>query len=216
MYLSFFQEEKRSFKNWYYKNKYGIILLMIVCVAGLYPLLEISLRNFFIYLLSFCLGIFYFLPFSNLRTLPVVKSFTVGAVWTLVSVVAPLEEYPWDSKQTAFCLMQLFLISALCVLFNIRDMEEDRRSGTHSVPVLFGIKNAKNLAYLIFILYLAAYPFVENSIYFFLISFLTFLAGCIFTYKTTLKNHPFYYSFGVDGIILFQSLVGIFLFKFIR
>jgi len=208
MYLSFFQSKPYSLKGWQYKNKYLIILLMFLSLVGFYPVLEISRQNMLIYFISFCLGVFYFLPFSNLRAIPVIKSFTVGLVWILVCVAAPLEEYGWNTGKIFFCVAQLFLISALCVLFNIRDTEEDRKTNTYSIPVLFGIKKARIFNYIILLLYLSLSFVVQGSIGFFAVCFITFSVSCFFTQKASLKNHPFYYAFGVDGIILLQSLLG--------
>ncbi len=207
MYLSFFQRKSGRSKDWNYKSKYIIVFLM----AGLYPVLEISRHNMLIYFVSFCLGIFYFLPFSNLRAIPVVKSFTVGLVWVLVCVAAPLEEYTWNTEKIFFCLIQLFLISALCVLFNIRDTEEDRKSGTHSLPVLYGIKTTKIFNYAILLLYLSLAPYAQFSLRFFAVCLVTLCVSCLLTQRASLTNHPFYYTFGIDGIILLQSLLGIFL-----
>ncbi len=211
MYLSFFQNKLHSPASWRYKNKYGIVLLMIISLVGLYPIMGISHETIFVYFISFFLGLFYFLPFSNLRAIPFVKSFTVGLVWVLVCVIAPLEEYPWETPKVFFCLTQLFLISALCVLFNIRDTEEDRKSGTHSIPVLFGIKKAKTVTYAILLFYLSLAPYAQLSFHFFVGCLIIFTLSCVHTVKASLQNHPFFYTFGVDGIILVQSLLGIFL-----
>ncbi|HWY37664.1 MAG TPA: UbiA family prenyltransferase, partial [Bacteroidia bacterium] len=208
MYLSFFRTKPYSITGWQYRQKYLLLFLMLVSMAGLYPVLQISKQNMEIYFISFCLGIFYFLPFSNWRAIPVIKSFTVGAVWVLVCVVAPLEEYDWNTGKIFFCIAQLFFISALCVLFNIRDMEEDSRSKTHSVPVLFGIVKTRIFNYGVLICYLILMLFVQVSAGFCIMAALTFFTSCVFTRMATLKNHPFYYTFGVDGIILLQSLLG--------
>lgn len=211
MYLSFFQSKPYSLKDWQYKNKYAVILLMFLSLVGLYPIIEISPQNLMVYFLSFVLGVFYFLPFSNLRAMPIIKSFTVGFVWVFVCIVAPLEELGWSTDKIFFCITQLFFISALCVLFNIRDTEEDRKTKTYSVPVLFGIKKARIFNYAILLFYLALSPYVQLSMKFFVVCLVTFTISCLFTQKASLKNHPYYYTFGVDGIILLQSLVGLLL-----
>lgn len=208
MYLSFFAHSPYSFSKWQYKSKYLLITLMLISACGLYPMLTVSKQNALVYFISFLLGIFYFLPFSNLRALPVIKSFTVGAVWVLVCVVAPLEEIAWTTPKIFFCIIQLFFISALCVLFNIRDVEKDREINTHSVPVLFGIQKAKIFNYVILLFYLSLTPYVEISLKFFVICFISFMLSCLFTQKSFPDNHPFYYTFGVDGMILIQSLLG--------
>ena len=209
MYLSLIKA--KTIKNWKYKNRELLIILMLFSMTGLYPLLETSYNNCMIYLLSCLLGIFYFLPFSNLRAFPVVKSFTVGLVWVLVCVVAPLEECKWETSKVFFCILQLLFISALCVLFNIRDVEEDRRTKTYSLPVLFGIGKTKIFNYAILLLYLSLCPYVQLTPKFFVICLITFTITCLFTQRASTKNHPFYYTFGVDGLILVQSLLGLLL-----
>lgn len=211
MYLSFFREKNYSLKDWYYKHKRPILALMLVSVAGLYPLLTISFRNMLVFAISFLVGIFYFLPFSNLRSIPVVKSMSVGLVWVLVCVIAPLEKYAFDRSLIIFAFMQLIFVSVLCVLFNIRDIEEDARSGTHSLPVLFGIKHAKRFVYLAMLLYLAGAIFAGLQNFFLIVSVITFILTCVFTFYSATGRHSFFYGIGVDGLILVQSLLGIFL-----
>jgi 4-hydroxybenzoate polyprenyltransferase len=210
MYLSFFRK-KYSFKNWQYKNKYPILILMLACLPCMYPILYVTSNTLIIYAISFLLGIFYFLPFSNLRRVPLVKSFTVGLVWVLVCVVAPLNGQVFSTSRAAFCFMQILFISALCVLFNIRDVEEDRRSDTYSFPVLFGIKAARKLTYAILVLYALISLAAQLPPGFLIATFATFSASCLFTYRASHTVHPFYYGFGVDGLILLQSLLGILL-----
>ena len=211
MYLSFFQSKPYSVKRWKYKSKYLMLLLMALAAIGFYLTAEVSKQNMITYFISFCLGIFYFLPFSNLRAIPVIKSFTVGAVWVLVCVAAPLEEAPWETAKIFFCITQLFFISALCVLFNIRDMEEDRASKTYSVPVLFGVQKTRIFNYAILLFYLSLSPYVQLSMKLFVVYLITFTISCLLTQKASTQNHPFYYSLGVDGVILLQSLLGLLL-----
>jgi 1,4-dihydroxy-2-naphthoate octaprenyltransferase len=107
--------------------------------------------------------------------------------------------------------MQLIFVSVLCVLFNIRDVEEDARSGTHSLPVLFGIRHAKNFVYISMVLYLIGAFLSGFSTHFLTVSLITFFLTILFTYSSTIERHSFFYGLGVDGLILVQSVIGIFL-----
>lgn len=209
MYLSFFRHKPYSFFLWKYRNKYIIILMMLVSAVGLLPMLRISVGNVVVYCSSFLLGVFYFLPFSNWRAIPVIKSFTVGAVWGLVGVAAPLEATGWNVSRICFFIAQVIFIAALCVLFNIRDMEEDRKNNTHSVPVLFGIKRTQQFNYFLLALYLVFMMLSSFSLS--ILSAIVFVVSCYLTRRSGFSSHPFFYTFLVDGVILLQYALGILL-----
>lgn len=183
--------------GWYARNKKILFLLMALALGGLFPLYFITAKAWIVYATSLVLGLLYFLPFSNLRSIPMVKSLLVGFVWVLVCVIAPTKQI-----DIFFCLAQLFFVTALCVLFNIRDMEHDAESGTYTIPVIYGEAAAKKVTLVLLFLYLIASGLN-------LVSIITFLPTAYFTLCSNTKNHAFFYTFGVDGLILLQSLLGI-------
>lgn len=196
-------------KKWADKNKILLQLVFLVGIAELYPLYKSSWQFLFIYAVAGLISLLYFLPFFNLRSVPFLKSFIIGMVWVLVCVGAPLNISEVTPLLMWFCAAQLFFITALCVLFNIKDLEQDKITGTYTIPVLYGIRIAKIFTMVLLVCYLLASFLAGSGIGFVAGTFGTFLLSCFFTIGSSPKKHSFYYLFGVDGIILIQGVAGI-------
>lgn len=184
-------------KGWYTKNKKMLFVLMTFALTGLYPLIFLSVKVWLVYSVSLLLGLLYFMPFSNFRKIPAIKSLLVGLVWVLVCVIAPTKR-----MDIFFCAAQCSFVSALCILFNIRDMEHDAEAGTQTLPVLYGAGAARKAALILLFIYLVASGLNVVSV-------ITFLPAAYLTFYSFPQNHPHYYTFGVDGLILLQSILGI-------
>lgn len=187
--------------------------MLFAGLAEIYPLLNSSWPFLITYAIAGVISLLYFLPFSNLRSIPFLKSFIIGLVWTLICVIAPLELTGISNEKINFSIGQLLFISALCVLFNIRDVEQDIRSKTYTIPVLYGVKVAKIFALLLLVGFLVADYFAHSDWRFMMVSIVTFVAACGLTFASSPQRHNFYYLLGVDGLILFQSFLGFVLLK---
>lgn len=196
-------------KVWLKKNRILFVLMILAAGGEIYPVLISSAEFIGIYATAFLVSLLYFIPITNLRSIPLLKSFIIGFVWSLICVIAPLGIDSITNEKIHFATAQLLFIAALCVLFNIRDVEQDRATGTFTVPVLYGIRTAKLLTALILCGYLAVNFFVSSDPAFMAISSVTFLLGLVFTLFSSPQRHGFYYLYGVDGIILIQSILGI-------
>jgi hypothetical protein len=195
-------------KDWYKKHKIVLWLMIIAGLAEIYPLLKSSWSFLATYCLAGVISLLYFLPFSNLRSIPFLKSFIIGLVWTLISVVAPLGLNDISNAKINFAIGQLLFITALCVLFNIRDVQQDITSNTYTIPVLYGVNVAKIFTFVLLGGFLLACYFTDEGGKFMLVSTITFLGSCGFTLAASPQRHNFYYLLGVDGLILLQSILG--------
>jgi 4-hydroxybenzoate polyprenyltransferase len=196
-------------KAWLEKNRVLLLLMALVAPAEAYPVLSSPMSFMFVYAVALFISLLYFLPFTNLRSIPFLKSLIVGTVWVLVCVVAPLAgTEPTDAKIN-FSLAQLFFITALCVLFNIRDMEQDKLTNTFTVPVLYGINAAKVFAVLLLLAYLGACYFTNAGFKHMTTALVTFLLGVYLSLRSSPKRHGFFYLYAVDGLIMVQSILGI-------
>lgn len=205
-YLGLKTPEQR--KDWYDRHKIVLWLMVLSGAAEVYPLLRSSWPFLITYGIAGVISLLYFLPFSNLRSIPFLKSFIIGLVWTLICVIAPLELTGVSNGKINFAIAQLLFITALCVLFNIRDVEQDIRSNTYTIPVLYGVKVAKIFTYFLLAGYLFACYLSSSEWRFMAVSVITFLASYVFTLASNPQRHNFYYLLGVDGLILAQSILG--------
>ncbi len=214
LFLSFLTVRKTSeYEKWLSKNALLLALMAAVAISEIYPLFTSTLRFLLTYAAAAAISLLYFLPFSNLRAIPFLKSFIIGIVWVFICVMAPIDTAKFDMQNTFFWTSQLLFITALCVLFNIRDMEHDHKAGTYTVPVLYGASMAKIFTVLLLsgyaVLSYLAIPRMEGLC----VTLIVFLASCLFTWGSSSKKHSFYYLYGVDGLILLQSILG---FVFLR
>lgn len=207
--LRFLALKTSAERNAWFKKNQGLLWLIIgVGAAELYPLALSSYKFIWTYGVAAMISLLYFLPFSNLRSIPLLKSFIVGLVWTLVCVVAPLETKSGEA-QVNFASGQLLFITALCVLFNIRDVEHDKRTNTFTVPVLYGINTARIFAFLFLVAYTILNYYVSRDRTYLAVTLASFLLSTFLTFRSKPGNHPYFYLYGVDGLILFQSIFGI-------
>jgi len=81
----------------------------------------------------------------GLRNIPLAKSVILAAVWTLVTAWFPLAMATGcGARDTAFLVAERFVfIFALCIAFDIRDVEKDARRRLMTIPVVFGVRAAK-------------------------------------------------------------------------
>jgi len=170
----------------------------------------------------FCvLATLYFIPKVNLRTIPGLKAVYISLLWTFSTVVFPslligfrLEKgYLWLLAAERF-----FFILPLCIVFNIRDIDYDRKRGVRTLPVLIGVGATKIIsASLVFIFsalliyrcyfYGLVVKFGESMQPFvpaLLVSGLITLLALLFADK---KRSEYYYILVVDGMILLQAVL---------
>ncbi|MBB4926331.1 UbiA family prenyltransferase [Kitasatospora kifunensis] len=79
------------------------------------------------------------------KQLPAAKEVLVALLWTVVTVFVPVAvaHGPWD-RRVALTAVALWCLIATQILVNdLRDVEEDRRRGTRSMPVLVGTRIAR-------------------------------------------------------------------------
>jgi len=73
--------------------------------------------------------------FTWLRKVAIGKTIYLAAVWTLVTAWLPLvtENAAGQTSSLLFCINRFFFIYAICILFDYRDVEWDRRAGIRSL-----------------------------------------------------------------------------------
>lgn len=149
------------------------------------------------------LTVFYAVPLfpskENLRTTPTLKIFVIAAVWAGTTIYLPkvTNGLPWNLEIIALLLQRFFIVLALIIPFEIRDLTfDDKKLAT--LPQLIGIRKTKILGYLLLILTLVI-SFIgkgENLPFLALLILLTGLA----IFFSGRKQNEYYASFWVEGI----------------
>lgn len=206
---------------WYEKHK-KILFTMILVFASLYAM--VFKTNYLVYKegLLFCvpagiLSLFYFLPPFTLRRLPVFKIFLIAFVWVFTSTLIPLLYN--DSTfimfknvkkdEIAYMIAQFFFIAALCVPFDIRDVENDRQNSINTLPVHFGLSRAKTIGIILFLIYMVLAQDTKQAITY----FITGTLGIVLLLYASQHQHRYYFSVLVDGLIILQFMLFTILFK---
>ena len=157
-------------------------------------------------------------PFTSLKKIAVGKTIFLALVWTHITAILPLLLYgiQWRQEHFLFAVNRFFLIYPVCILFDYRDREEDKKQGIKSMITLLSEKNINKLFYfclLVFFsssiaLYLSGMPLI-NTI-------MLLIPGVIVTmiYNYAKKNaSDYFYYFFLDGLMMFSALL-IFIFQF--
>lgn len=139
------------------------------------------------------------------------KILTLSLLWTLVTVWFPLVNFSFDTDVLLFVFLKRFVFMfILCLLFDMRDIEIDRKENINTVAVILGRDKSYKLANITLVLFimLSLIQFLYNGDYRVLIAM---LISSIITYFTIMyskkSNSDYVYLAGIDGMMLLQALL---------
>ncbi|WP_205510149.1 UbiA family prenyltransferase [Longitalea arenae] len=155
-------------------------------------------------------------PFAWLSRIAVGKTLFLAFVWMYVTTFLPIaiDNHHWHPDSFLFCTSRFLLIYAICIIFDYRDRDYDRKAGIRSMITYFNERGIDNL----FGLSIAGFAVSTIGLYFYGFSALTIvlllIPGAITTvlYPVAKKNFSDYlYYFVLDGLMMFSSLLTIFI-----
>ncbi|MEW6470048.1 MAG: hypothetical protein AB1458_14065 [Bacteroidota bacterium] len=206
--------------KWIARHIRLLALLCVIAFSAAFPLAMkwdwdlIVLFGLFSFLASL-----YFIPGISLRAVPGLKAAYVSLLWAFSTVVFPLmliKGHPVYSFPGAFgyllALERFFFLFALCIVFNIRDMEYDRGTGVRTIPILFGTRATRLLAALMMLVFagLVIYRsyFSDTGLQAYAPALLVSAALSLFVlFATNEKRGEYYYILVIDGMILLQAIL---------
>jgi 4-hydroxybenzoate polyprenyltransferase len=154
-------------------------------------------------------------PFAGLRRIAVGKTIFLSFVWMYVTTFLPIaiDGHHWNMIAFLFCSSRFFLIYAICIIFDYRDRDYDRKEGIRTLITYFNERGINNL----FALSLIAFAISTTGLYFYdfsaLVVAILLVPGVIVMalYNTSKKNFSDYlYYFVLDGMMAFSSLLTLF------
>jgi hypothetical protein len=184
----------------------GFILLFF-CLASL------PARIFPILLPLAILSLLYSIPLityrkkkARLLEIFLIKTPVLALVWGVSTTIIPLIEQN-ISLSSSFVLLQVFsrslFIFALCIPFEIRDMEKDKINNVKTIPVIFGARATKITGAIVILIEIVThhfmYPGFSPLVAALDLSSLIALGWIFFQGKST---GVYFYKFGVDGTML--------------
>jgi 4-hydroxybenzoate polyprenyltransferase len=150
-------------------------------------------------------------PFSLLRKVAVGKTLFLSFVWMYVTTFLPIvfSDKGWQVASVLFCISRFFLIYSICIIFDYRDRENDKKEGIRSLITYFSNSGVKALFYGCILLFgISTYALVFTGIKLPVI-ILLLIPGAITMalYNTATKNFSDYlYYFVLDGLMMFSAI----------
>ncbi|MCZ2222288.1 MAG: UbiA family prenyltransferase [Chitinophagales bacterium] len=228
---------------WYIKNvsvlkhTQNLILFLLIVDAAFFigkyqqPFKEMSslqygqILLFPIIALTYSFNILPFPEIKKLRRIGWLKPFVIGFVWSgLVSVYPvifyqlqtnPIQAEVFAMPSGLLWLKNFMFISTLCIMFDVKDREEDQKAGIKTFAVQLGIK--KTILYIIIPLVIAGIVafilFVEKNNFPYqriIANAIPYILLLITAYSLLHKKRKIiYYLFVIDGLMIVKAICGI-------
>lgn len=195
--------------QWLLKHK----KIMLYSISGcllivLFLCNNLSWTSIGIMVVAEVLSTLYYLPPFNFRKHGYIKPFLISSVWTISCCLVPLIENDLLTSHSVWYLVSQFcFISVLCLLFDIKDLEQDYMTGVNTYANKFGITITKFISVCsVIIAFTCFYNFKHdtNSIIASLLLRLLIIGTILFTND---KRHCFYYYLWVDGLMIMQMVL---------
>lgn len=140
------------------------------------------------------------------------KTIFLAAVWTYVTTVLPIiiSRQDWTPAFSLFVISRYFLIYAICILFDLRDREDDKAEGIRSLITYLGIGSIKILFIISLLIFAITTPLLTNYQFSSLQIILLLSPGIILAllYKRASRDFSdMLYYFVLDGLIAFSPLL---------
>ncbi len=153
-----------------------------------------------------------FTPFQWLKKIAIGKTIFLAMAWTYVTAVLPIliEGITVNEKAIFFCSGQFFLIYSICILFDFRDREDDKKEGIRSMITYFNERGIDILfAISIIVFFTLSISLKQAGIQWINIGLLLIPALLLMTiYKHAKRNFSDYlYYFVLDGLMMFSGLL---------
>jgi 1,4-dihydroxy-2-naphthoate octaprenyltransferase len=153
-----------------------------------------------------------FQPFLLLRRIAVGKTIFLSLVWTHCTVILPLvlQHTRWDASHFLFAINRFFLIYPICILFDYRDRESDRKEGIKSLITYLPDKGVHRLFwYSLVIHFISAIALWLTRFYWadsIVLTVPAILVSLLYRYAKETPSDYLYY-FVLDGLMMFSALL---------
>jgi 4-hydroxybenzoate polyprenyltransferase len=206
---------------WSLKNKTTHkVLIASGLLLILYSLFSFHLHHFIILLVLAVIAFLYSFPVLPFREKKRIKDFgllkiiTLALLWTLVTVWLPVAEAQFSGLSFQLIFFRRFIfIFILCLLFDVRDTEIDRKENIATLSVMLGEKRSYQLCYLLLMIFaglsVIQFIYIPDGVQ--LATMLVSAAATFITIEWSRKNNSdvFYLAF-IDGMMLLQAVLVIF------
>lgn len=150
--------------------------------------------------------------FRALRKVAIGKTIFLAFVWMYVTTVLPIVESgaAWSSDFILFMISRFFLIYAICILFDLRDREDDKAAGIRSLITYLNETAISNIFVISLVLFSASTVWMLNYNHrttdIILLLIPGFITAALFRYASRHFSDMLYY-FVLDGLMALSALL---------
>jgi 4-hydroxybenzoate polyprenyltransferase len=149
-----------------------------------------------------------FPPFTWLRRIAIGKTLFLTAVWVYVTNILPvlLSGGQFTTQAVLYIVHRFFIIYALCILFDHRDIESDKKEGIRSLITWLSIPDLMRL-YFLSLLISAVFALLagRDLITFYLL--IPIVITAVLTKYTLNTRSDYYYYFVLDGLVMLSAFL---------
>lgn len=150
----------------------------------------------------------YYLPPFNLRKHGYIKPFLISAVWVISCSLVPLIENKLIAENNIwFVISQFCFITILCLLFDIKDGENDYLLGVNTYANKFGKTITKTICFVCVVISFISFYCFKPDVHLLMPSLVLTLLVALTVVITSEKHHSFYYYLWVDGLLILQAVL---------
>lgn len=204
--------------KWTLKNRNIHLLLFLIGLTGSGIFFFLLSIHWYWLLLASIITFLYSAPkiphpyFRALRKAGLGKTVFLALVWMYVTTILPIivSEETWKPDFTLFVLSRFFLVYAICILFDLRDREDDKEAGIRSIIVFLSKRNISilfvfsTLAFAVTTLWMLQFGYPLMSVLVILIPGII-VAGLYHYAKNNFSDLLYY--FVLDGLMALSAIL---------
>ncbi len=200
-------------RKWIFENQTSVKLLTFIgCIGVSISFFLNDLKIVFYLSPLLLLSLAYFFPLTKLRKSPLFKLFTLVIVWTMVTAVVPVlsgSAELFTKNNLLYIFIRFCFMMAICIPFDIRDLQIDSADNVSTLPHIIGEKNAKWLAFgfmlIYMILIILEYSWGILSIQLFIALMISALINSGLVLMSNSKRGEYFYVALIDGTMILQG-----------
>jgi 4-hydroxybenzoate polyprenyltransferase len=150
--------------------------------------------------------------FRQLARIAIGKTLFLTFVWVYVTGVLPLivADVPWRTSYVLFVAGRFFLVYGICIIFDYRDREDDKRHGIRSLITFLDDKRIDRLFFITMALYFAsslALAIFHISAFYILLLLVPGLITALLYHESKRNDSDYLYYVVLDGLMMFSGLL---------
>lgn len=204
--------EQDAFRN---KNILGIIAGLSAFFAGVILVVFLFSEYFWLLLPAILIGVLYTFPVIprgyRLKDIPFVKLPLIAlTVVYLTTIIPQIEQY---REMWPLWISRFLFVAAITLPFDIRDTSKDRQYNIKTLATTLGQTGSSNLAIGLMCIYgfMGFWVFGDLPLPRFSQMVLALTAGWIIYGQSGFMKNDFYYAYALEGLLLAEGLVFIWL-----